>query len=176
MRSFQPQGSDSYDAYFRAAVPFTDRIHYNIFNLVGEKSIGLELSPGAIQQAGGNRFSAWWFRADALVCHPIFPDWRFTCTDEPTAEAHNHRTLCTQPQPDARGGVFTLMFGFGLYYNSAIPFFIATPLFILLNYLELKTVEEPELIIRFGQEYIDYRKCTPMFFPRFLPRGKKNPT
>lgn len=73
-------------------------------------------------------------------------------------------------------GVFALLFGFGLWFGSVSLILVFTPLFILLNFWELKAVEEPELVKRLGQEYIDYRKRTPMFFPRFrlfLKRGKK---
>jgi protein-S-isoprenylcysteine O-methyltransferase Ste14 len=36
---------------------------------------------------------------------------------------------------------------------------------ILINVWELKAIEEPELTKRLGQDYIEYRKKTPMFFP-----------
>ena len=38
-------------------------------------------------------------------------------------------------------------------------------LFILVNVWELKEIEEPELVKRFGDEYVEYRRRTPMFFP-----------
>jgi protein-S-isoprenylcysteine O-methyltransferase Ste14 len=40
-----------------------------------------------------------------------------------------------------------------------------TPIFILINVWELKEIEEPELVKRFGDEYVEYRRRTPMFFP-----------
>ncbi|MDD5014457.1 MAG: isoprenylcysteine carboxylmethyltransferase family protein [Atribacterota bacterium] len=67
-------------------------------------------------------------------------------------------------------GVFILMFGFGILFNSISLVFISTPIFILLNFLELKTIEEPELEKRLGKDYSKYKKRVPMFFPRF----KKN--
>ena len=39
--------------------------------------------------------------------------------------------------------------------------------FILFNFFELKTMEEPELEIRLGKDYSKYIKSVPMFFPRF---------
>jgi protein-S-isoprenylcysteine O-methyltransferase Ste14 len=42
-------------------------------------------------------------------------------------------------------GVFIMLFGFGLLMNSFSMIFIFTPLFILLNVLELIFIEEPEL-------------------------------
>ena len=41
-----------------------------------------------------------------------------------------------------------------------------TTLFVLVNAWELKYIEEPELAMRFGDEYIEYRRRTPMFLPR----------
>ena len=69
-------------------------------------------------------------------------------------------------------GVFALLFGFGIFFGSVSLLFVFTPLFILLNFWELKAIEEPELVKRLGQEYIEYRKMTPMFFPRFSSRNK----
>jgi len=62
-------------------------------------------------------------------------------------------------------GVFALLFGIGVLLGSASLLVIFTPLFILINVWELKAIEEPELIKRLGQDYIEYRKSTPMFFP-----------
>jgi protein-S-isoprenylcysteine O-methyltransferase Ste14 len=39
-----------------------------------------------------------------------------------------------------------------------------------MNVWELKKVEEPELIRRLGKAYVEYKKRTPMFFPRFRRR------
>jgi len=64
------------------------------------------------------------------------------------------------------GGVFMLMFGFGILFRSISLVFIFTPIFILLNFLELKTIEEPELEKRLGKDYSKYKKRVPMFFPR----------
>ena len=62
-------------------------------------------------------------------------------------------------------GVFLLLFGFGVFFGSAALLFVFTPLFIYLNFWELKSIEEPELEKRLGEDYIKYRKRTPMFFP-----------
>lgn len=67
-------------------------------------------------------------------------------------------------------GVFILMFGFGILFRSISLVFIFTPLFILFNFLELKSIEEPELEKRLGKDYLEYKKSVSMFFPRF----KKN--
>lgn len=62
-------------------------------------------------------------------------------------------------------GVFLFLFGVGFYINSVSLVFIFTPLFVLVNVWELKQIEEPELINRLGDEYMDYRRQTPMFIP-----------
>ena len=75
-------------------------------------------------------------------------------------------------------GVFSLMFGFGLFFGSVSLLFVFTPLFIYINFWELKSIEEPELEKRLGEDYIKYRKRTPMFFPIvrviFGKKEKKN--
>ncbi|MHB8137107.1 MAG: methyltransferase family protein [Smithellaceae bacterium] len=63
-------------------------------------------------------------------------------------------------------GVFILLFGTGCALQSISLLFIFTPLFILVNVMELKAIEEPELAIRLGKDYIEYKRKTPMFFPK----------
>jgi len=70
-------------------------------------------------------------------------------------------------------GVFGLLFGFGIFFGSVSLLLFFTPLFIFANYWELKAIEEPELVKRLGQEYIEYRKMTPMFLPRFSSKYKR---
>lgn len=48
-----------------------------------------------------------------------------------------------------------------------------TPLFIWMNVWELKSIEEPELEKRLSIDYIEYRKQTPMFFPRIRILSKR---
>ena len=62
-------------------------------------------------------------------------------------------------------GLFLAMFGIGIVINSVTLPFIVTPIFIILNVIELKKIEEPELEKRLGVEYTEYRKSVPMFFP-----------
>jgi protein-S-isoprenylcysteine O-methyltransferase Ste14 len=63
-------------------------------------------------------------------------------------------------------GIFILLFGLGFALKSLSLLLIFTPLFVLINVMEIKTVEEPELEMRLGKDYIEYRKKTPMFFPK----------
>jgi len=71
-------------------------------------------------------------------------------------------------------GVFVFLFGIGFCFNSVSLVFFFSPLYVLINVWELKNIEEPELIKRLGDEYIDYRKHTPMFIPRFKSKSKKH--
>ncbi|MDD9304005.1 MAG: isoprenylcysteine carboxylmethyltransferase family protein [Desulfobacter sp.] len=70
-------------------------------------------------------------------------------------------------------GVFALFLGFGILLGSVCLLFVFTPFFILVNVLELKAIEESELVKRLGPEYVEYRKNTPMFFPKFGSKIKK---
>ncbi len=63
-------------------------------------------------------------------------------------------------------GVFLFLFGLGIAFDSFSLVFFFTPLFILVNLWELKQIEEPELVKRLGNDYVEYRRRTPMFMPR----------
>jgi protein-S-isoprenylcysteine O-methyltransferase Ste14 len=65
-------------------------------------------------------------------------------------------------------GVFILLFGLGVLFQSISLLSMFTPLFILLNAFELKVIEEPELEKRLGKEYLEYKKRVPMFIPRLV--------
>ena len=71
-------------------------------------------------------------------------------------------------------GVFLFLFGVGFCINSVSLVFIFTPLFVLVNVWELKEIEEPELMKRLSDEYIEYRRQTPMFIPGRRPRSNSN--
>jgi protein-S-isoprenylcysteine O-methyltransferase Ste14 len=67
-------------------------------------------------------------------------------------------------------GWIMMMFGVGVLLNSISLIFIFTPLFLLLNILYLKAIEEKEMEKKFGQEYLKYKESVPMFIPRFRRR------
>ena len=69
-------------------------------------------------------------------------------------------------------GVIILLFGMGFAFGSISLIFFFTPLFILINVMELKSVEEPELEMRLGREYLEYKNKTPMFFPRRIFKSR----
>jgi len=62
-------------------------------------------------------------------------------------------------------GLFFLMFGLGILLGSLSLVLIFTPLFILLNVLYIKAIEEKEMEKKFGDEYLEYKKRMPMFLP-----------
>jgi hypothetical protein len=63
-------------------------------------------------------------------------------------------------------GIFILLFGLGFAFKSISLLFVFAPLFILINVMEITAIEEPELEMRLGRDYLEYKKKTPMFFPR----------
>jgi len=67
-------------------------------------------------------------------------------------------------------GVFMLLIGIGIFSGSLSLTVIFVPAFILIVILEIKYIEEPELEKRLGEEYLEYRKNTPMMIPKI----KKN--
>jgi protein-S-isoprenylcysteine O-methyltransferase Ste14 len=69
-------------------------------------------------------------------------------------------------------GVFIFLVGLGLGLESSSLVLVFTPLFVSFNAWELKSIEEPELVRRLGDEYVAYRAQTPMFLPRLKPRSK----
>ena len=86
------------------------------------------------------------------------------------------RVVKTGPYRYARNpmltGVFIFLFGIGFAANSLSLVLFFAPLYVLINVWELKNIEEPELMKRLGDEYIEYRDQTPMFIPRCRPRSK----
>ena len=69
-------------------------------------------------------------------------------------------------------GIFIFLFGIGFAANSLSLVLFFAPLYVLINVWELKNIEEPELMKRLGDEYIEYRDQTPMFIPRCRLRSK----
>jgi len=67
-------------------------------------------------------------------------------------------------------GWFLMLFGLGILLSSISLIFIFTPIFILLNILYLKTIEEKEMEKKFGEQYLKYKRSVPMFIPGFRRR------
>ena len=63
-------------------------------------------------------------------------------------------------------GVFACLFGLGFILNSLSMVLVWTPVFLVMNVIAIKFVEEPELELRFGASYRDYKRRVPMFVPK----------
>ena len=66
--------------------------------------------------------------------------------------------------------------GIGMYLGAAILFrsigaMIVVLIFASLLLAYIKRVEEKEMEIRFGQEYLAYKQRTPFLIPRFWKQG-----
>ncbi len=63
-------------------------------------------------------------------------------------------------------GLFLVLESIGLFLGSPSVIVFFAPLPVLLYALFIVTVEEPELEIRFGEPYRDYKSKVPRFVPR----------
>jgi len=63
-------------------------------------------------------------------------------------------------------GALLILEGLGFYYGSLSLIVFFAPLPVVLYGFYIKAVEEPELTLRFGQEYLEYKKRVPMFIPK----------
>lgn len=75
-------------------------------------------------------------------------------------------------------GLFAAFVGLGFALHSVSLVFIWTPAFVILNVIELKVVEEPELERRLGATYKEYRERVPMLIPKrpASRRAERRPT
>ncbi|MCX6006401.1 MAG: isoprenylcysteine carboxylmethyltransferase family protein [Chloroflexi bacterium] len=62
-------------------------------------------------------------------------------------------------------GLYLVFFGLGLLTGSLALTLIFTPLFIIIMTIYVKKVEEKELEIQFGQQYLDYKKKVGLYLP-----------
>jgi len=62
-------------------------------------------------------------------------------------------------------GALLILESLGFYFGSLSLILFFAPLPVVLYALEIKAVEEPELEMRFGKEYREYKKRVPMFIP-----------
>ncbi len=69
-------------------------------------------------------------------------------------------------------GVFLIFFALAFLMGSLSLLFVFTPAFMVLSILEFKLIEEPELEKRLGEEYMDYKKRTPILIPKIF-RSRK---
>jgi protein-S-isoprenylcysteine O-methyltransferase Ste14 len=63
-------------------------------------------------------------------------------------------------------GIFLVFFSVGILTGSLSLTFFFSPLCVLIFYFQITGVEEKEMELKFGQEYLDYKKKVPRFLPR----------
>jgi protein-S-isoprenylcysteine O-methyltransferase Ste14 len=68
-------------------------------------------------------------------------------------------------------GVVNLLL-FESAFFTFVPFLLWAIIFFIGNIIYFQTLEEKQLIKRFGKEYEDYKNNVPMFFPKFTPYNK----
>lgn len=71
--------------------------------------------------------------------------------------------FCRNPM---QTGIYLVFWGTGLLADSLSLTVIFTPLLIILMTVYVIKVEEKELEIQFGQQYLDYKKKVGMYLPR----------
>jgi protein-S-isoprenylcysteine O-methyltransferase Ste14 len=59
-----------------------------------------------------------------------------------------------------------VLIGVATLEQSFVLLVIFIPLFVVIHVLYIKLIEEKELEKKFGQAYLDYKKCVPMCLPR----------
>jgi len=134
--------------------------------LYTDRWIGLPaLLPGMIGTVGGVCFLA----AGVLLCGWCVVRF-FKARGTPVPLNPPEELIVSGPYALVRNpmltGVFAALFGLGLLLHSMGIALIWTPAYVLVHMVELKRVEEPELMRRFGSAYADYRAQVPMFIPR----------
>ena len=66
-------------------------------------------------------------------------------------------------------GLLTLLLGIAFLMNS-ISAVVLIPILALIAVIYIKIYEEPGLVRRFGEDYVEYRKVTPVLIPTWKPR------
>ena len=64
-------------------------------------------------------------------------------------------------------GLFIFLIGLGFLLGSLSLILVFTPIFVFINVLYLKAIEEKEMEKKFGNQYLEYKKKVPMWIPRF---------
>ena len=86
----------------------------------------------------------------------------------PKKEHQMYKGIYTKIRHPQAIGEYLLLLIFSILLNS--PFLILVTLLYLPPWIYMCFAEEKDLVIRYGKPYIDYKKMTGMFFPKF----KKN--
>jgi len=69
--------------------------------------------------------------------------------------------------------IIMIFFAIGLLSGSLSLTLFFAPLFTLFFYFQTTLVEEREMELKFGQDYLDYKKMVPRFVPRLWAKHKR---
>jgi protein-S-isoprenylcysteine O-methyltransferase Ste14 len=103
----------------------------------------------------------------AVVIHRSFPKVHNEAADFPKLLTSGPYGYVRHPLYSA---LIALNYSISVAFLSAYAILASTLLFPLFWYLAKK--EESDLTRRWGQEYVEYRRRTPMFFPKWRRRKK----
>jgi protein-S-isoprenylcysteine O-methyltransferase Ste14 len=67
-------------------------------------------------------------------------------------------------------GIFLVFFGIGVLTGSLSLTCFFSPLCVLIFYFQITKVEEKEMLLKFGQAYLEYKQKVPRFFPKLVKR------
>ena len=99
-------------------------------------------------------WSVFYFFKSKATPVPVYPPPRLI-TSGPYAYSRN----------PMHTGLILIMFGAGFYFGSWLSVLVFTPVYVLIDVMIIKRIEEPELEKRLGKDYAKYKKRIPMFFP-----------
>ncbi len=96
----------------------------------------------------------------------------------PVPAAPPKKLITTGPYKYCRNpmvlGTFLFYVGLSMIFNTVSALFILIPLVLAPLLVFIKVVEEKELEIRFGHEYLEYKKNTPFLIPHPKLGWKRN--
>jgi protein-S-isoprenylcysteine O-methyltransferase Ste14 len=121
---------------------------------------------GAVLAILGGIAALWAISVQATLAagtpFPMFPTKKLIATG-PFALCRNPMTL----------GTIFAYYGVSLMIGS-ITSLIAITLLALLLFAYIKNIEEKELALRFGEEYLEYKAATPFIIPNIFRKENKN--
>ncbi len=105
----------------------------------------------------------------SILFWTVFTQW-VVGEGTPAPNAPTQKLILVGPYRYCRNpielGAIIYYLGFGTYFASLTNGFVCCVLGLIIGSLYHKFIEEKELELRFGNEYIEYKKTTPFLFPR----------
>jgi protein-S-isoprenylcysteine O-methyltransferase Ste14 len=129
---------------------------HNLFLLPADRSPGIIVAGACVLIGCGLSLTAISY---------LWKDGRGT----PSLKAPTVRLVTSGPYRYCRNpiqlGAFFYILGLGSLFSSLLTGVVAASTGFLVGLLYLLAVEERELAVRYGDEYIEYKKQTPLLFP-----------